>query len=195
MTNHLKSCGLPATRQPGGKSFHLFVEARYDKFYWMHLAVSTEASLERVDAFLRDIWLECCGHLSGFTIDGASYVSDALEMGDKGMAAKLGRVLRTGMRFRYEYDYGSTTELSLKVVGIRDRGKGKATVELLARNDDPALACQRCGIHPATQICTDCLDKGNGWLCESCAEAHECGLEMCLPAVNSPRAGVCGYTG
>ncbi|HZT33399.1 MAG TPA: hypothetical protein VFA33_26160 [Bryobacteraceae bacterium] len=25
------------------------------------------------------------------------------------------------------------------------------------------------------------------------AGGYPCGLEMCLPAVNSPRAGVCGY--
>ena len=34
-----------------------------------------------------------------------------------------------------------------------------------------------------------------GWLCQSCADEHECGEDMLLPVVNSPRTGVCGYAG
>ena len=67
--------------------------------------------------------------------------------------------------------------------------------QLLARNEAPQVSYQRCSIHPATQICTECAWNGEGWLCEACAVAHECGDEMCLPVVNSPRVGVCGYTG
>lgn len=36
---------------------------------------------------------------------------------------------------------------------------------------------------------------GEGWLCESCAKNHECDEDMFLPVLNSPRTGVCGYTG
>lgn len=111
------------------------------------------------------------------------------------MAVPLGRVLRPGMVFSYEYDYGSTTELTLKVVGLRDRAAGPSAVELLARNDAPQIACERCGSEPATQICTECACRDQGWLCDACAAEHECGDEMCLPVVNSPRAGVCGYAG
>jgi hypothetical protein len=32
-------------------------------------------------------------------------------------------------------------------------------------------------------------------LCQACAEDHECGEDMQLPVVNSPRVGVCGYAG
>jgi Plasmid pRiA4b ORF-3-like protein len=205
MTRHLKACGLPdlkspvataPAREPSSRSFHLFVEARYNKAYWLHLAVPAEARLDRVDAFLRDIWLECCGHLSGFAIAGERYASDAGEdPGWSGMKVRLGRILEPGMVFSYEYDYGSTTELSLKVVGLRDQGTHRGAVELLARNDAPQVSCERCGKHPATWICTECAYVDQGWLCQGCAEDHGCGTEMCLPVVNSPRAGVCGYTG
>ena len=68
MTRHLKTCGEPSpSAKPG---LHLLVEGRYAKEYWMHLAVPAASPLERVDAFLRKIWLECCGHLSAFTIAG-----------------------------------------------------------------------------------------------------------------------------
>jgi len=32
-------------------------------------------------------------------------------------------------------------------------------------------------------------------VCEGCAGEHECGEEMLLPVVNSPRVGMCGYEG
>ena len=193
ITNHVKSCA--AAPQPPGQSFHLFVEARHDKTYWMHLAVPVEAGLYTVDAFLRGIWVECCGHLSAFRIAGENYNSDYEESEDPGMDVELSRILEPGMKFSYEYDFGSTTALNLKVLGTRDSGTPEDDVQLLARNDAPAVACQRCGSRPATQICADCVNRGKGWLCESCAKAHECGTEMCLPVVNSPRAGVCGYGG
>ncbi len=193
MTRHLNACGSPGA-EPLKQSFHLFVEGRYSKAYWMHLAVPVEAPLSRVDAFLRQIWLECCGHLSALTIEGRSYNS-AKEPGASGMGTRLSSVLRPGLMFTYEYDFGSTTELNLKVVGIRDRGSHRGAVELLARNDAPQIACGECGSQPATQICTTCSCEDEGWLCESCAVDHECGEEMLLPVVNSPRVGVCAYAG
>lgn len=205
MTLHLKKCGLPDAEErgaavpaelPSNRSYHLFVEARYARAYWLHLAVPVEAPLARVDAFLRQIWLECCGHLSAFTIAGQRYTSGAMrELGESGMQARLELLLTPGMAFTYEYDFGSTTELNLKVLGVRDRRTKRRTVELLARNDAPQVACEKCGSQPATQICTECAYEDHGWLCENCAEDHDCGTEMCLPVVNSPRAGVCGYTG
>src|ERR1035441_4646665 len=56
-----------------GPSFHLLVEGRYATAYWMHLAVPAEATLAELDRFLRFTWLECCDHLSGFTIGGNRY--------------------------------------------------------------------------------------------------------------------------
>lgn len=198
MTRHLMTCSRPGPSQTSqdNQSFHLFVEDRYDKVYWMHLAAPVEAPLSRVDAFLRRIWLECCGHLSAFTIEGRRYASGPMkEFGESGMGARLSRLLEPGVVFSYEYDYGSTTELNLKVLALRDQGTKRGPIELLARNEAPQVACERCGNQPATQVCTECVCNGQGWLCESCAEDHECGTEMCLPVVNSPRVGVCGYTG
>ena len=33
------------------------------------------------------------------------------------------------------------------------------------------------------------------FVCDQCLESHECGEEMVLDVVNSPRMGVCGYVG
>lgn len=199
MTRHLGACcrpeasgPLPASeKRPPAPSFHLAIAGRDAKAYWMHVAVPVTAPLSKLDDFLRHTWLECCGHLSAFEIGGKRYASDE----EMSMRARLSQVLEVGMKFLYEYDYGSTTALVLKVVALREQGLPKGAVQLLARNEAPQVSCQRCSIHPATQICTECASNGEGWLCEACAVAHECGDEMCLPVVNSPRVGVCGYTG
>jgi hypothetical protein len=205
MTRHLLACGhlgssgpLPASKKPTGQSFHLLVEGREAKAYWMHVALPVASPLNKLDNFLRHTWLECCGHLSAFEIGGKRYASEPMdedELMDEemDMGTRLNQVLEVGTRFFYEYDYGSTTALALKVVALRERGSAK--VQLLARNEAPQVTCQRCGNKPATQICTECAWNGEGWLCKSCLVAHECGDEMCLPVVNSPRVGVCGYTG
>ena len=160
----------------------------------MHVAVPLSAPLSKLDDFLRHTWLECCGHLSAFEIGGKRYASEPSDE-EMGMRARFSEVLEIGIKFFYEYDYGSTTALVLRVVTLLEQGMPKGDVELLARNEAPQVSCQRCSNPPATQICTECAGNGKGWLCEACAVAHECGDDMCLPVVNSPRVGVCGYTG
>ncbi|MFH1882453.1 MAG: hypothetical protein ABIL62_07070 [Planctomycetota bacterium] len=205
MTKHLKSCKQKdqnsETSSPGRsprktKIFHLVVEGRYSSDYWMHLEVPADATLEDLDSFLRRIWLECCGHMSAFTIEGITYsVAPMAEFDDESMGARLDEVLGPGMKFHYEYDFGSTTYLAMRVVSQEQKQiKGKS-IAVLARNDPPSIPCMSCG-KIAAQVCTECLwsDSG-GWLCDECAAEHECGEEMLLPVVNSPRVGVCGYTG
>ena len=160
----------------------------------MHVALPLTVRLSKLDDFLRHTWLECCGHLSAFEIAGKRYASEPRDE-EMSMGARLSEVLEVGMTFFYEYDYGSTTALVVKVVALLEPGLPNGALELLARNEAPQVSCQRCGIQPATQICTECEGNGKGWLCKACAVAHECGDEMCLPVVNSPRVGVCGYTG
>ena len=113
-----------------------------------------------------------------------------------GMRRKLKDVLEPGIELFYEYDFGDTTALLVKVLDEYEGPMPKnKPVEILARNEAPEIPCNECGKAPAVQICTECQWEGGGWLCQSCAEDHECDEEMWLPVVNSPRTGVCGYTG
>jgi len=73
MRKHLESCA-GTKKSSGGDSarkrntFHIVVEGAHRPEYWMHLEANADATLEDVDSFLRDTWLECCGHMSAFTI-------------------------------------------------------------------------------------------------------------------------------
>jgi len=164
--------------------------------FFLYFEAGASLTLEDIDSFLRDTWLECCGHLSSFKIDRTCYDSDGdIEMFDgsenKTMNVQLKKVLKPGLTFSHEYDFGSTTYLNLKVISER-QGLLK-DIEIIAQNNMPDFRCE-CG-EPAEEICTQCIDEGKGLLCEKCAEEHECGEDMLLPLVNSPRTGVCGYTG
>lgn len=191
ITKHLQSCikkgqiGEKSIEKTSTSSifFHLLVEGHGLREYLMHLKVSGSASFRVLDSFLRKTWLECCGHMSAFSI-GPDKVN---------MSKKLEDVLRPGMKLIHEYDFGSTTELLLTVISEFEAHIEKKKVEILARNDPPEIKCSHCD-NLATHICVEC-DYDNCWLCDDCAGDHECGEDMLLPVVNSPRTGVCGYVG
>lgn len=204
MTRHLQTCKKrTATVDSGGKTgslLHIAVEGRYEPMYWMHLEAPAEATLIELDGFLRQTWLECCGHLSAFDIGGTSYMSYTepgfgFDMDDESMhGIQLGNVLAPGEKFSHQYDFGTTTDLRLRTVSAREGPAKGEPVKMLARNEPPEIPCNECG-QPAIQVCSICSWEGAGWLCAECAQNHECGEEMLLPVVNSPRVGMCAYTG
>lgn len=210
MTRHLRSClekqaagpTSDKARARRARIFHIVVQGRYLPIYWLHIEVRADAALDDLDAFLRDIWLECCDHLSGFKIDGESYDVDepdmfagpSLAIRSGGMNVRLAAVLRPEMEFYHDYDFGSTTYLTLRVAGQRQGVLKRGEVRILARNHPPEIPCGACG-KPATQVCAFCGYGPERWVCGDCAPEHECGDEGLLPVVNSPRVGVCGYTG
>src|SRR5689334_4686797 len=80
MRAHLEACESRKTviqalnKSAGAKStqfFHLTIDSAD---YWMHVEIPADNTLRDLDQFLRDIWLECCGHLSQFIIGDTSYV-------------------------------------------------------------------------------------------------------------------------
>ncbi len=186
------------------KWFHLLISCDYASDYWLHLELNAAKTLRDLDQFLRDIWLECCGHLSAFRIQGKTYsVSPMGGYGERSMVIALDKILKRDMVFHHEYDFGTTTELVLKVLDERDgaaTGK-KHWLTIMARNDAPQITCQHCNKKPATQVCTFCIwSEDSAWVCDECKYLHPCYLReqddyMFLPVVNSPRVGMCGYTG
>jgi hypothetical protein len=94
----------------------------------------------------------------------------------------------------HQYDFASTTELALGVAGEYTAPALPSALKLLARNEPPAIPCSVC-TNPATQLCLQCMEEGASGRCDACASQHDCGEEMLVPLINSPRTGVCGYCG
>ena len=177
------------------KIYHLKISGY--KYYWLHIEIPASATLYDLDGFLRSIWLECCGHLSAFTIRGVRYedqsLSDQYSYGDistESMNKRLYSVLNVKDTFSHEYDFGSTTYLEGQVLAVREGHLGKNKIRILARNNPYIFECDHCG-KEATSTCLECED----FVCDQCLDSHECGEEMMLDVVNSPRMGVCGYGG
>lgn len=182
MKNHILK--LHSATDSGQACVLLKIEGAYDKDYWLFVDVPLTASLATLDRFLRDIWLECCGHLSAFS------GRDRQEIGK----SRKFSTFEPGEQFLHEYDFGSTTETLITMIGRTSRKPQRPAVRLLARNVPFQFKCVKCGA-PATAICTECIyEIDDPFYCAACAEKHE-HEEMLLPVTNSPRMGVCGYCG
>ncbi len=185
------------------KSFHVKVVGEQN--YFLHLLIHEAALLDDLDSFLRQIWVECCGHLSSFQIKGKrkmpediwSSMEDDYEYGlDK--RTKIGGLFRKGLKLEYEYDFGSTTYLEIQVMNeyfVENKDK----ILLLSRNEPLPILCELCEKQPATVTCT-MWHEDETVFCDSCKKKH---AQKCsdfedygeMPIVNSPRFGVCGYEG
>jgi Plasmid pRiA4b ORF-3-like protein len=203
MIQHLRRCVVEHDRTKGMASdlFQLRVESKDTPLFWLDVEVKGESPIRRLDDLLRRTWLECCGHLSAFETLGLRYVVvvDKEFRGgppERSMNVKVAEVLSfIGQELSYEYDYGSTTELTLHFVSARRGNVGRSAARLLARNAPPVWTCAVCEA-PATLVCPFCMDDGNPFVCRVHGSEHACGNdESFLPVVNSPRMGVCGYTG
>ena len=77
IAKHLQTCkkrvDLCEKAEKTEKYFELLLYGAYNKDYWLIIQIKENATLDNLDRFIRDIWVECCGHLSVFEIDGVSY--------------------------------------------------------------------------------------------------------------------------
>ena len=171
--------------------YHIRAQDAWVGDFWIDLEVRGSATLKDIDAYLRGIWLECCGHLSQFSIGGWS----GREIGKQ---RRVDAVFRGDVELTHIYDFGTSSETRIKAIGLRD---GVPTSErpmaLMARNLMPEATCIECD-QPAKYLCTECMieDETQGTLCEQHAQNHpheDYGEPIEL--VNSPRMGMCGYYG
>jgi hypothetical protein len=199
MTRHLSACpqrraAIDEAERSKAKAetlYHLRVQDAYQPEFWLDLEVRGSATLNDLDSYLRHIWLECCGHLSEFSLGG---------WGSRKVAKsrKIGEVFGQGGELTHIYDFGTSSETRIRAVEAR---VGKPTtahpIALMARNLMPEADCIECG-RPAASLCLECLneDERGGTLCEEHTRLHpheDYGEP--IPLVNSPRLGMCGYTG
>lgn len=186
MARHLAACAPEHDKGSRAENcVQVHIEADGAPVYWLYVEGRETASLQQLDSLLRRVWLECCGHMSAFRLGRAALSKRSL----------LGSLQDKGVAFEYEYDFGSTTALRGKVLGYREGSLGRNAVRVLARNTPLKLTCASCDA-PATLVCPFCIDSGPSLFCKTHASQHPCAEEDAfMPTVNSPRMGVCGYTG
>lgn len=193
MLKHIKSCLVKPEAEEGQRRFLISVQGLQDPNYFLYLSVRADASLKDLDNYLRELWLDCCSHMSMFSIVGLNYVSFDPEPGQS-MRVKLSSVLEKGMTFGHEYDFGSTTRLKLKVLDDFTAHKQSRSFILAARNQQPGYKCVVCGVLAVWVDQNDWHAVPGRSYCDACSKRLE-DPELILPVVNSPRCGVCGYEG
>jgi hypothetical protein len=201
MVTHFAKCAqrhealrlAESSARPVETLWHIRVQDAYGSQFWLDLEMRGSATLDALDKYLRAIWLECCGHMSQFTIGGWGGKEIA-------KARKADAIFEPELILRHLYDFGTTSETDIHVISSR-RGKAATqhSIALMARNIQPAMPCSQCD-QPAAWLCLECLyeagETGTWFLCDEHARDHphdEYGKLLVL--VNSPRLGMCGYEG
>ena len=155
----------------------LLIEGKYNPEYWIVIKAKADIPMKKIDKFIKDIWVECCGHMSSFS-DGHSKV---------GMTRKLDQVFEKGYKIDYIYDYGSSTDISLSLLEEVEDADDK-DIQIFLRNKAIDYQCSYCD-NKAEAICPFCTDPDDGLLCGACIENHKCiqdeGEDILLPLVNS----------
>ena len=198
MSRHLQTCATrkaviaAADEQPGADEtlIHLQVQDAAGGVFWMHLEMRGSATLKKLDEYLRAIWLECCGHLSRFSHGGWGGQEIAMDRSAKD-------ALGEGVTLTHIYDFGSSSQTTVKVVAARQgRPLSRHPILLMARNEMPSAGCAECG-EPGARLCLECMEEmKDAVLCEAHAATHPHeDFGEPVPLVNSPRLGICGYTG
>lgn len=197
MPGHLKKCkirqeqlekGLAKTSEKENR-YIIQIQGLYSPEYWLYLSMPQDLEMFFLDNVLRGLWVECCDHLSDFCMEKSFRKENRINM-----HSKIGDFLICGNIFYYIYDYGSSTELKLKITSEYEAPKKKEGITLLARNLPPEYQCSVCG-EPAKHLCTHCIYSFAAFFCKKCSKKHKCEDTYFLPVVNSPRMGVCGYCG
>lgn len=202
MSRHLQSHLGKMDAIEGQLSYLLKVEVckKYEYYpYFLYLQVSSRTNMGNIDDYLRDIWLECCGHMSSFreTTPYRGFLNSYPE--DIDLSLSCSKVFEPKQKLEYTYDFGSSTCLDITVIAEYPF-QTKERIKLLSRNEPLQILCDACDKNPASWVCI-----AHGWeedslFCEKCAKKHEKECEdfedySARPVVNSPRFGVCGYEG
>ena len=154
------------------------------------------ATLTELDKYLRAIWLECCGHMSHFTLGNNAWGQELP------MNKKVYQLLEDGMEMTHVYDFGSSTITTIIVSDARwGKPMTSEPIFLMARNNMLELLCEHCNKN-ATWLLQDYNTfDGDELLCEKHQndvmnnEEEEYDEVALIELVNSPRCGVCGYDG
>lgn len=192
---HLRDC-IP--NGPGKKQGWYMLQVFGSRDHWMYLAVSSSAVLLDLDLFLREIWLECCGHNSTFIVEqpipNADRNKENPPVHVNHMKTSVRDIFKPGLVLDHEYGAPDVTSLRLRVLSQHKNGGPDEKIKLLAKNLMPEYTCNTCG-NAGTEICMACIhEQDNPMYCRDCAADHrEDHRHTILMACNSPRMGCIFY--
>ena len=173
------------------KLYHLRVQDAWGGDFWLELEMRGAATLKDLDHYLRVIWLECCGHMSRFSIGGWKGAEIA-------KSENIEEVFKPGITLTHIYDFGTSSETLIRYVKAREaKPTTPHPIALMARNVQSQAICIECK-RPAVWLCMECVieDEMWGFLCQGHVKSHpheEYGEPIRI--TNSPRLGMCGYEG
>lgn len=186
LASHLAQMEKDAKLKLSKPYCHIEVEAGE---MFLHLLVKGTSKIKVIDKFLRDIWLECCGHLSDFR----------QKKFEPSMNSLVKDIFTPKIKLQHDYDYGMTTTTTL-VARKHYELLLKEDIILLSRNEPLKLLCAICKTNPATTLCSICRWESYAFFCNDCSHKHEATCSdfedyARMDVVNSPRMGECGYNG
>ena len=199
MGRHLATCGprLEAIQRAneGLKEaepiYHLQVQDAWSGTFWLHIEMPGSVTLRDLDRYLRAIWLECCGHLSRFSIGGWGGREFAMD-------TQMRKAFKGSDELTHIYDFGTSSETLFRLADVRQGAPTTAhPVTLMARNEMPEEVCMACE-RPARWLCIECVyeEEKPGTLCDVHVRNHpHHNYGDPMPILNSPRTGMCGYDG
>ncbi len=186
---HLGSC-IPKQVGAGKTVQYVLIRARSEDFgHFAYFLIPDSKTLDDLDEILRNFWLNCCyEHMSAFFIRKEELSMD-LEL--RGFEPKS--------KLDYMYDFSYTTYLTIEVLKLFEFEPNPDNLSwILGHNEPFEYICDTCNKGKAVQLIPE--GRGRGFFCQTCfAESvygdDEYEEHYCLPVVNSPRMGICEYTG
>lgn len=153
MHDHLESCIRPWTWQPRDDDQEINdtftrVTFKAEPNFWMVAVIREDVTLRQVDEFLRNVWLECCNHLSQFDFGGMMVGCDEFDEEmrhhfddiDTSHVAtfdsELMKIALPGTTFKHEYDMGSESITEITVNGLLELPESRP-ITVVAQNHPP----------------------------------------------------------
>jgi hypothetical protein len=200
---HQNTCIVSTNKHKSGYLIRFVSYGQNNNQYYMYALFDASSTFSDIDIFLKEMWVECCGHLSGF-----SNLNSQIKIKNSTLISKY----PNQSTFLYEYDYGSTTQVFfefIEILNLNKKTKTKQPIELLLRNDPPYIKCYSCDKNSVFyyEDMSFCREDSYGFYLEKPKEIKETKVikktkepkeiriqkEYLLPILNSPRSGVCGY--
>jgi hypothetical protein len=151
-----------------------------NELYYIYASIGTKCEFSNIDKFLRETWCECCGHLSTFTDDDDNELPKSKKIEE----------CNVGDIFLYEYDMGTTTMISMEIIGkFNENDSNESEINIINRNLPPIVKCYNCK-EDATLYNSE-TDK---IICKECRiKLRLKRNKFIMNIVNSPRTCMCGY--